>query len=470
MKNGNKGQISVYVCGMVCVFLILIVVVLQGVRIWESKAKATQAVSGMVDSIKGDYQPDLFRRYHLFALDKTYYGKGEGYLEVRAKEYLNYNLNSKHSLYSYTVADVMLVDSQPLLEDDLTGFKQQIEEYMELKTPVGALEAVVPVNEIQQVTEEERAFQSQWEEIEQEIAALDNPALEGSVDLESIKELIGLEMLMNPSQGEILYLVMPEQAYEISKEEINTGELPSQEQKTSYPVLDGMTISELEEELYGIAYAMEVFQHAGTEEKTEENHCLEYEVEYLVMGKDSDFENMSVVAERLCIMRFVPNAMHAFTDQTKQQEAQAVATVLLGPYGAAFGKPVSYVLLAVWAYGESILDVKVLLDGGRVPLLKDKDSWQLSLEGLADIAIQEGTGTSEEEGWDYEMYLTCMLATMPDANTKYYRMLDLMQLNIQETIPEFRIENCIYAFRMQAEIQEGNRVWNMEAAGTYETN
>ena len=37
-------------------------------------------------------------------------------------------------------------------------------------------------------------------------------------------------------------------------------------------------------------------------------------------------------------------------------------------------------LLAAWAYGESLLDVRILLAGGKVPAVKTKESFQLTLK------------------------------------------------------------------------------------------
>ena len=162
MKKRNRGQISVYVCAMLGVFLILLVTILQGIRIWEGKAKCAQAVSGVVDSIKGDYQPDLFRRYHLFALDKTYYGKGEGYLEERAIEYLNYNLNPSQSIYDYQVQEVALTNTVSLTENNLSPFKKQIQEYMELKLPINLLEEILNLSDVESFENQEEFLTTKW--------------------------------------------------------------------------------------------------------------------------------------------------------------------------------------------------------------------------------------------------------------------------------------------------------------------
>ena len=134
----NKGQVTVYACGITAVCLILVIAVLQGVRIHEAKSRGYQAVLGAVRSLKGDYQPDLFRRYHIFAIDDTYYGRGEGYMEERAMDYLRSNLNSRQSLYAFDVVECAVVDRHYLVDDGCADLKLQITDYMKEKLPVDA--------------------------------------------------------------------------------------------------------------------------------------------------------------------------------------------------------------------------------------------------------------------------------------------------------------------------------------------
>ena len=66
----------------------------------------------------------------------------------------------------------------------------------------------------------------------------------------------------------------------------------------------------------------------------------------------------------------------------------------------------------------------------------------------------------------YEEYLFLMLA-LQNTEQLHYRMLDIMQLNIQEDIPEFRIENCVVEFEVQVTIQENDRQWHFQNSEGY---
>lgn len=514
MKNGrNKGQIIVFVCLIVCVFLVLILAILQGIRTKEGRAKSSQSVFSACKSLKGDYQPELFRRYHLLALDRTYYGRGEGFLEQRVEEFLDYNLNPEKQLYHFQIQEVILAECQTLTDDSFTGMKQEIHEYMKLRTPVMVLEEVLSKTEDEQkrdrgqIADELKNQAEQVVVIESGQAVMKKSAAEGAVTEKSAAEksvMRGSEEEVVDPRGamkllldmDILTLVMPEEAGEISKDKISTEDLPSEttdshdnfwtfrgeemelsdmaeafKEQSFWDDLGGLQTegNEMEKITEGVLYAMDTFAHAETKVR-ETNQPLEFEIEYLLAGQQSDYENMSQVAEALTWIRFVSNGGYAFTNETMQEEAKLVAALLLAPVGLAeLAEPVSYVILGCWTYGESLLDVKALLHGKSVPVTKNETTWKLSLNGLLKLAGEERAGCEVSEGLSYEEYLFLMLMLQASVNQEqyYYRMLDLMQLNIQETIPEFRIKNCVVTFQLQVTIEENGRKWYFQEAAGY---
>ena len=42
-------------------------------------------------------------------------------------------------------------------------------------------------------------------------------------------------------------------------------------------------------------------------------------------------------------------------------------------------------ILLAWAYGEAIMDIRTLISGGKVPLVKNAEDWKLSLSGLMQL-------------------------------------------------------------------------------------
>lgn len=531
MRYSNQGQITIYVCAMLSVFLILILTVLQGICIWEGGAKCSQSTAGAVSSLKGDYQPDLFRRYHLLALDRTYYGRGEGYMEERAKEYLEYNLNPEHSLHHYQIEDVILSDSVSLLENDLKGMRQQIEDYMTLRFPLQVLQEF---SEKMKKTDSEQQKDRLEQELEnlpdvnennnfsyadiggitrEDIQALgleEDLLAEGITDFDNLTvedllqtDCVSQGKLTDPREdynavqsSDILTAIIPEQSGAISREQRNLQNMPSavmEQQDDNWDFFsadftgldftnlnfadlnfDSLNSFDLDTtdtgKLYEVAYILDNFQyygHALNSEEDEDYHAMECEIEYILAGKASDYENLSKIAEELMVIRFVPNASYAFTNETMKKEALLAATLLLAPlHLEEAAKPVSYILLACWAYGESLADVRGLLQGKCIPFTKDSSNWQLSLNGIKNLAQQEISDCDEEEGMTYQDYLI-ILCLMSNQQMQDYRMLDIMEWNLQKDIPGFKIENCICEFMLQTRIRENERVWYFEQTGSY---
>lgn len=507
----NKGQITVFVCLMVCVCLILILTVLQGIRIREGEAKCSQSVSAACKSIKGDYQPDLFRRYHILALDKTYYGNGEGFLEQRMEDFLEYNLMPQKTPYHFRVQEVMLTRSQSLTEDSMEGFRQQIHEYMKLRTPQLVLERVLQKTESGQSLDQD-AVRNRLENQAEQTVTIESGQTINTQKQETLMESISLpveetgsgEEVFDPRGAmkllfgmDILDLVIPDKVMAVSGETVDLTNVPSRgkgrsskefwtfqgdmlslsdmvdafRQETFWKDIGRLTPDEgitegVESALEGPLYAIDTFQNAGNWDG-ENDRALEFEAEYLLAGRESDYKNLSKVATELAWIRFVPNMCYACSDQTMKEETLTLATLLLTPVGLVeLAEPVSYVILGGWAYGESLVDVKALLHGKTVPVTKDRTTWNLSLQNLSDISRIEEPGCEESEGLTYKEYLFLMLA-LQDTEQLHYRMLDIMQMNIQEEIPEFKIENCMVEFEVQVTIQENNQQWHFQNSEGY---
>ncbi len=92
------------------------------------------------------------------------------------------------------------------------------------------------------------------------------------------------------------------------------------------------------------------------------------------------------------MLRFVPNYAYIQTDGEMKAEAEAAAATLctLLAIPAITGAAAQAILLA-WAYGETVMDLRSMLKGNRVPLVKSRESWQLQLSSLLTLGTQEDT-------------------------------------------------------------------------------
>ena len=173
---------------------------------------------------------------------------------------------------------------------------------------------------------------------------------------------------------------------------------------------------------------------------------LDYELEYILAGRESDKGNLETVAKKLVMLRFVPNYIYLQTSSTKQAEARAAAgtlcTLLAVP---AVTEAAAQGILLAWAYGESVMDVRSLLDGQKAAITKDDTNWQLSLSGLMKLGTDEdtGTGMDVQDGMGYKDYMR-MLLFLEGKERMSMRAMGIIEKNMQSIYgqPAFRIDYC----------------------------
>ena len=201
---------------------------------------------------------------------------------------------------------------------------------------------------------------------------------------------------------------------------------------------------------------------------THEKHSgsLAYQAEYVLGGKDSDQENLRYVVNRLLLLREASNIAFLYTDGQKRAELQACASalslLLLIPEGMTL---VQGVLAAGWAYIESICDVKTLLSGGTVPLVKDSTSWKTHLNHLSTEDASSGSS-----GLDYREYLFLLLS-FSSADTLTLRCMDMIEQNIRsiQGRENFAFDACLDALSINFWISgPEEQQWQGERFYTYE--
>ena len=108
-----------------------------------------------------------------------------------------------------------------------------------------------------------------------------------------------------------------------------------------------------------------------------------------------------------------------------------------------------------WAYGESLMDVRILLEGGKIPLNKTPYTWMVSLEqlGRLDQLLEQGS-SDKQEGLSYRDYLRILFYLQPVSGQKK-RGLDLVELNLKLApgLSNFQIDHCVVGIREETNWQ-----------------
>ncbi|MCD8083842.1 MAG: DUF5702 domain-containing protein [Clostridiales bacterium] len=192
---------------------------------------------------------------------------------------------------------------------------------------------------------------------------------------------------------------------------------------------------------------------SGNETGGASSTVLSYEVEYLIHGADTDRENLTDVANRLLAMREGLNLIHILSSSEKRTQAMNLAMAITGLASATPLVLVTmFFVMTVWALAESLADIKGLLSGKKVPLIKTDSDWYLGTDELLamgrDRTVPAGGG---ENGFSYLSWLKILLF-MDDTVQQEYRMMDLMQMNMRLLQDGFRMKNGVCRAEVSAQV------------------
>ncbi len=171
------------------------------------------------------------------------------------------------------------------------------------------------------------------------------------------------------------------------------------------------------------------------------------EIEYLIEGELADSKNYSQVKNKIKLLRNLVNFATIFSTPALLEEVSALATTT----GIAIG--VATIMIAEgWALLEAQNDVAILENGGKLPILKTKETWATDIGSIASGSKEGYIDNHCETGMDYDDYLRVFLY-FTDKETKLTRFMDLMQLYVQGKYDEnFLVKTTCTGYSFDAKI------------------
>ena len=423
------GEVTVYLTLIFVLFLSLVLALMESASIQMAKNYRRADMNRAIECVFAEYQKELLENYDVFAIEAGY--ETGAYSEQNILERL-----------SYYGADMENEIKRIQLLTDKNGelFIDQAGKYMKHKYGIAWADKYLGSTSIWK-NQEERADEFTEEE---KIQADRLDELLGEQEAELPSEENPMEHIAGLKRSPLLNLIMPE-GKQVSEKKIDLTDMPEhRKNETGYGTFEdveteGETVSAV---LMG-EYILEHFTDFSDESK---GGKLDYEVEYILAGKGSDKENLETVAKKLILLRFVPNYIYLQTNSAKQAEARAAAGTLC----ALLAVPVvteaaAQGILLAWAYGESVMDVRTLLNGKKTAAVKDDTSWQLSLSGLMKLGTEEdpGDGADIDGGMGYKEYIR-MLLFLEGREKMSMRAMGIIEKNMQSIYgqPSFRIDYC----------------------------
>lgn len=171
---------------------------------------------------------------------------------------------------------------------------------------------------------------------------------------------------------------------------------------------------------------------------------LAYELEYLLCGNEKDKSNLSETVQRLIAVREAANLAYLAADASKQELAYSVALSLAGvTANPGIIYAVKCGLLAAWALAESVLDVRALLSGDKIAIIKNSAQWTSDLLHLGSVFSSFGTATNCQNGLSYQRYLGFLL--MMQAQKVSYRAMNIQEhvIRSKEGFEDFCMDHLV---------------------------
>lgn len=439
----KRGEITVFVSLMLAVLLFFLQAVLESARIAMLRSQTEEALELAEYSVLSEYHRNLWEIYGLFYLDLSYGGGTEDteYLNRRFTEFLENNLSSGQ------VAALDTWEYCRASDEKGTGYYEQAVAYMKQKTGASLLQRLKRY--------EEYGSQAVVSEADYEQADVnENRNLE---ELKRRREEEEEKSTPDPISGtnslkrtSILNLVVKEPD-KLSGKKADLSTVPSVRYLLPGAGPRGRNEVNAANDIFFLAYLMEHFPDAAEylAEGKESGAWLDYQLEYLIAGKDSDLANLEAVCGRILAIREGMNYVYLLSDTAKTAECGALAAALVGATMVpGLVEAMKQVLLLAWAFAESVLDVRMLLNGKRTAFYKDSSSWKLSLSGALELNTLSGFDEREDEGGLlYQDYLGILL-TLTGREKKCMRSLDAVEgvLREQNGGQWFYIDQCVDAF------------------------
>lgn len=490
-----KAGLTVFLALLIGMMIAVVFGFLEAARVSGLKSNAEMQTMQASDSLLSEYQPGLWEDYDVLLWDASE-GGADG-AALRQKQYLDQNRSfteRKRMRLEYPFLEInanrVVVDAyeyvtdrggEPFREQAVLAAKEGLAE-----TAVTELADALAQKEGDSVEEETiERMEEEAGELDQKLESGAEHEEEGSDETEEmeasetgITESLSLQqkhalkkdnpikwMIRMKKEG-ILAVVMQDKS-------ISEKEMKQVDKLEKRSLQAGNYIHENPEgsadELWYLLYLQQHFSDASREGM---GGVFDYELEYLIAGKLKDADNLKSVVNRLLLMREGVNYVYLLHDAGKSNEALLLATAIASAFGQPeLAEPVKHAILLAWAYAESISDVRVLLDGGKLLPVKTKAQWRTELSNLAGTYCGEEGKPENSKGLTYTQYLQLLLL-MEKKDKVTYRTMDLI-----EQREEIRMDQMISRMKCSYLFEAPPLFWRFVTIGdntfsgfTYQTN
>lgn len=442
----KKGEITVYLSLLFVLLISFVMGVLEAAIVQTEKNMCRLKADRAVFSVFGEYQRELLEEYHVFALEGSY-GTGD---------FSEENVLRRMHYYGTEGMEHNTAGIQYLTDNRGQAFREQVTAYMEQRYGLSLAKNFAGMTE----EWKEQSIEGEKMREQEETILEDYKNLTGTEDQSSPEDQTPFSCLETIENAGILSIALPKDMKVSGREVSPERQASCRNLRTGYGSFPARQGTEgPEEKILFNEYILQKFSYASESsedaEKTDETDTaenrtepsLKYEVEYILAGKSSDKENLESVLFKIFLIRMSLNYICLLGESSLKAQAEVMATVisviLLMP---EIAEPLKHLILLAWAAGESIVDLRSLLSGNRVPLTKNSENWQLPLGSLLLLGSGSDTveGSDTQGGVSYKDYLRAFLF-LENADNVSMRTLDRIEENLISVhgLEFFQADQCI---------------------------
>lgn len=437
----KKAEVTAFLSLIFILLVSFVGGIMESASIQMAKNYRRADMNRAIEAVFAEYQKELLEEYDIFALDGTYEtGVYEDGLVKKRLEYFGAG-NMEHEIERIEF----------LTDNGAREFYDQVAYYMKHKYGINLLKDQASRTEVWKMQEEKaKNYENESREKTDDLEKL-----LGESDKELPQEDNPIAHVSRLRKRSLLELVMPEGST-VSEKKIDLPDCPSG-RKLNKGYGDFSDVAESSGTLSALAFGEYLLDHFSMATDKEPEGVLNYELEYICGGKESDRENLEIVVKKLIGIRFAANYLFLLGSSAKRAEAETLALTLCTLAAVpALETAAAQVILLAWAFGESVVDLRALLKGNRVPAVKSEESWQLSLSGLMKLGESKDAsdGKDSPDGLSYREYVR-MLLFLQKPEKAGMRTLDLIEQNIRIVHGQdfFRADCCIGRMEIKSEVR-----------------
>ena len=446
----KPGVITVFLSIVLTCVLSLVGALIYSVRYSTARMRTEMVMNMGLQSVFAEYNRELLKQYDLYFIDTSYGGAKPSVsaLKDHLRSYMDYNLHPAKGLIMWDAADMTGLSLSELDVDLLSYatdqggrvFKRQA--IHSLKDHYG----ISIVNELRKNLTDYKHSGIDKMDVDREREKV-------------AKKLEGLDLnqgnypaakVLDQRAGILNLLINKE--LKVSDKALNLDNTASHRSNQS-----GIGLVRPDEDPDSMANELLFNEYLNWKLSCYTNDLghssASYELEYVLNGKNTDRANLRDTLQTLFIMREAADTMAVFQDEVKKNEAKgvgmALALILLTP---ELEEPITDFILFAWGFAESVMDIRTLLKGGRVPLIKGAGDWQL--RSVGDLLLfNSKSPQTKGQGLSYQDYLKLLLA-LENPTKKVKRALDVIEMNIRTTEGNsaFRMDGCAEYLEAEAKL------------------